>query len=166
LWVTDAAGNWVAHITPDGQVLTVVPFPAVNGEQAVPTGVAVGPDGNAYVALFRCQQPTQGKGGVARVKPDGTYDIAVSGLSNPIDVAFDSHGNLYVLEFAVDCAPETGALLRVGPDGSSTVVIDGLTYPTSVAFDTAGDAYISEIAAVSGGSAGTGTLLRFDGVGS
>jgi hypothetical protein len=102
---------------------------------------------------------------VARVKPDGTYDIVASGLSNPIDVAFDAQGNLFVLEFAVDYAPATGRLVRVDADGAPTVVIDGLTYPTSVAFDPEGNAYITEIAAVSGGAAGTGKLLRFDAIG-
>jgi hypothetical protein len=41
-------------------VQTVVAFPAIEGEQAVPTGLAIGPDNNAYVALFRCQTPTTG----------------------------------------------------------------------------------------------------------
>jgi hypothetical protein len=34
-----------------------------------------------------------------------------------------------------------------------------------VAFDPEGNAYITEIAAVSGGEAGTGKLLRFDAIG-
>lgn len=171
LWITDAAGNWVAQLVPskavgDPWVVSVVTtFPDVSGEDAVPTGIAVGPDGNAYVALFRCQEPTRGKGGIARVEQDGTYEIVVSGLSNPIDVAFDPSGQMYVLEFAVDYAPRSGRLIRIGDDGDQTTVLDGLMYPTGVAFDPEGNAYITEMAAVSGGAAGTGKLLRFNSVG-
>ncbi len=139
LWVGDAAGNRVAHLAADGTILTVVAFPQVNGEQAVPTGLAVGPDGNAYVALFRCQVPTKGKGGVARVEPNGTYEIAAAGLSNLIDVAFNAEGRLHVSEFAVDYAPRSGRVLRVTGDGTITPGVEGLNNLTSFAIDGAGE---------------------------
>lgn len=162
VWITDAAGNWVAQLVPtdeddeDGQPLdvsTITVFPEVDGEDAVPTGVAVGPDGNAYVALFRCQQPTAGKGGVARINPNGSYEIVVEGLSNPIDVAFDATGRMYMLEFAVDYAPATGRLLAIQDDGSLATVLEHLTFPTSLAISEQGDVYVTEIASPAGGSA-------------
>lgn len=162
LWVSDAAGNWVAHLAADGSVMVSVAFPPVNGEQAVPIGIAVGPDGHAYVTLFRCQVPTAGKGGVARVKPDGTYEIAVSGLSNPIDVTFDAAGTLYVLEYAVDYTPRSGRVLRVADGGATEVVVDDLNNPTSIALDSAGRIYVTEMASSAGGEPGTGRLIRFD----
>uniref|UniRef100_A0A831X930 ScyD/ScyE family protein n=1 Tax=Thermorudis peleae TaxID=1382356 RepID=A0A831X930_9BACT len=55
VWVSDAGGNWVARLTEDGAVAAYATFPQVNGEDAVPTGIAIGPDGSAYVTLFRCQ---------------------------------------------------------------------------------------------------------------
>lgn len=162
LWVSDAAGNWVAHLAGDGSAIASVAFPQVNGEQAVPTGIAVGPDGRAYVTLFRCQVPTAGKGGVARVKPDGTYEIAVSGLSNPIDVAFDAAGTLYVLEYAVDYTPRSGRVLRIAHNDRTEIVIDGLNNPTSMVIDSAGRIYVTEMATPAGGEPGRGRLTRFE----
>ena len=161
VWVSDAGGNWVARLTEDGAVAAYATFPQVNGEDAVPTGIAIGPDGSAYVTLFRCQEPTRGKGGIVRVTPDGTARVVVSGLSNPIAVAFDSAGTMYVLEFAIDYKPRTGTLIRIGNDGRQDVILSGLMYPTSLAIDRSGVAYITGIARVTGGSAGTGALMRF-----
>lgn len=160
LWVSDAAGNWVAHVSENGEVLSVVAFPEVDQEEAVPTGITIGPDGLAYVALFHCRTPTENKGGVARINPDGTFDIVVSGLSNPIDVAFDSAGRLHVLEFAVDFAPNTGRLTRVTEQGDIITELADLRFPTSFAIDGQGVAYITAINAPNGGAVGTGTLVE------
>lgn len=161
LWVSDAGGNWVARLTADGAVQTVVAFPTVGGEQAVPTGLAVGPDGSAYVALFRCQTPTTGKGGVARVLANGQYEIVASGFNNPVDVAFDTRGRMYVLEFAAEYAPQSGRVLRIGAAGEHIAVISNLNFPTSMAFDGKDGLYISTIATPGGGDSGTGQLLHF-----
>lgn len=168
MWITDAAGNWAAYLVPSHatgalmDVAAVAVFPAVDGEDAVPTGITVGTDGNAYVALFRCRQPTTGKGGIARIHPDGSFEIVVEGLSNPIDVGFDALGRMYVLEFATDYAPRTGRLLMVRGDGRVETILDGLTFPTSLAIDDRGTVYITTIASPAGGVAGSGTLLIFD----
>lgn len=162
LWLSDAGGNWVARLADDGQVRAVVAFPMVDGQEAVPTGLAIGPDGELYVALFRCLVPTAGKGGVARVKADGSWEIVAAGFSNPIDVAFDAAGALHVLEFATDYAPDSGRLVRVGAGGQADVLLDGLNYPTSLAIAASGTVYLTQMAAVSGGGPGTGKLVRFD----
>ena len=162
VWVSDAGGNWVAHLASDGSVDRVVAFPAVDGEDAVPTGLAVGPDGNTYVALFRCIQPTEAKGGVARVRPDGAAELVASGLTSPIDVAFGPDGALHVLEFARDYAPSTGRVLRLAANGTTDVLADGLNYPTSFAIDGSGRAYITEMAGVAGGGPGTGRVVGVD----
>lgn len=160
IWVTDAAGNWAARLAPDGSVRASVLFPGVDGEDAVPTGIAAGPAGEAYVALFRCQVPTGGKGGVARVSPDGDFELVVTGLSNPIDVALDGKGALYVLEFAVDYAPETGSVHRVEPDGSLTLLQAGLSYPTAVVADGQGGLLVTELGRTMDGPPGEGRIVR------
>jgi sugar lactone lactonase YvrE len=161
IWVSDSAGNWVARITADGSVKTVLAFPQVDSEDAVPTGIAIGPDGHAYVTLFRCQQPIAGRGGVARVASDGSFEIVASGLSNPIDVAFDNEGRMYVVEFAVDYTPGTGRVLRFNDSDAPEILIDGLTFPTSIAIAPDGSVYVTEIVSPAGGEVGSGRLLRF-----
>lgn len=159
MWVGDAAGNWIAHLTADGALETVVSFPQVDGEDPVPTGIAIGPDGAAYVALFRCRSPTAGKGGIMRVMRDGTYDLVATELSAPIDVAFDGQGAMLILEFAVDYAPESGRVVRVSKDGSREVMLYGLSFPTGLAVDAAGGIYITEMVSPSGQGVGSGRLL-------
>lgn len=162
IWVSDAAGNWVAHLTSNGSVISVTPFPTVDGEQAVPTGIAVGPDGRTYVTLLRCQKPTGAKGGVARINDDGTFDIVASGFSMPIDVAFDPSGVMYVLEFANDYAPSSGKLTRITSDKVAQVVLSQLNYPTSVAIDGRGRIYVVGMSNPAGGEVGSGYLNRYD----
>lgn len=122
--------------------------------------MAVDTDGHAYVALFRCQVPTQQKGGVVRIAPGGEYEIVAAGLSNPIAVRIVRH-ELYVLEFAVDYQPSTGRLLRMTTNVPE-VILDKLNYPTAFAIAHDGAIYVTEMVAPGGGDAQSGRLLRFD----
>jgi|GEM_PF-2511148 len=167
IWLSDAAGNWVARVTPSQtsgayEVSSITAFPAIDDREAVPTGITVGPDGSAYVALFNCKQPGLGQGGIARVSADGNYDIVVTGLTSPIDVAFDPSGRLYILEFANDNAPQSGKLSVVELGGSVHMLVDQLNYPTSMSIDLEGRIYVAEMATPSGGSSGSGRLLMID----
>ena len=124
--------------------------------------MAIGPDGDLYVALFRCRAPAIGKGAIARVRSDGSFSLVATALTGPIDVAFGPEGELYILEFASDYAPDTGRLLRMGSGATPDVLLDSLNYPTSLAVDGAGRVYLTQMSAVAGGSPGTGRLVRFD----
>lgn len=161
IWTADSSGNWVVRLSPDGVVLATGVFPRIAGASAIPVGLALGPDRNVYVTLFRCAEPTLGKGGIARVQADGSHDILVAGLNNPIAVAFDGMGVMYVLEFGVDYRRGTGRLLRFDKD-TRQVLLDGLEFPTSLAVDPSGSLYITTIASPAGDRPGTGRLLRFD----
>jgi hypothetical protein len=44
----------------------------------------------------------KGQGSVLRLRDDGSFDVAADDLTAPIDLAFDSSGRLYVLEFIGD----------------------------------------------------------------
>jgi plastocyanin len=80
---------------------------------------------------------------VDRVSPQGEWESGyVKTLQNPLGVAFDSKGTLYVLQFAslfsparLKYLPYGGKLLRVNPDRSLTPVVTDLTYPTFMKFD-------------------------------
>ena len=97
-----------------------------SGQQAVPAGLAVSPDGGVLVALFSgvakaegeaCRfvpeamcdgrylplVPTDAK--VVRVDPEtGAVADEVTGLTAAVDVAVDGEGNVFVVEMAADHA--------------------------------------------------------------
>lgn len=97
-----------------------------SGQQAVPAGLAVSPDGGVLVALFSgvakaegeaCRfvpeamcdgrylplVPTDAK--VVRVDPEtGAVTDEVTGLTAAVDVAVDGEGNVFVVEMAADHA--------------------------------------------------------------
>jgi hypothetical protein len=145
--VTDAAGNSLLRVSPTGRIKTLAVFPnrdvEFEGDQvtmdSVPTSVVVGPDGAYYVSELTGFPFPVGEARVYRVVPGEDPEIYATGFTNVIDIAFDSSGNLWVVEIAhnsLAAAAPFGALLRVGPGGGGTptvVLQEGLSFPTSVA---------------------------------
>ena len=129
--VADAAGNDVLRVTPAGDVTTVArftretistdhipdfPVPTIDAE-AVPTAIAIGRDGWAYVGQLMGFPFRPGSSHIWRVDPnaDGAVctadapnaDCAVwkSGFTSIQDIAINpANGKLYVLELAEDGA--------------------------------------------------------------
>lgn len=161
IWITDAGGNWIAHLARDGSVISSAAFPQVDGQDAVPTGITTDRDGNAYVALFRCQTPTEGRGGIAKITRDGKLETIFDELSNPIDITFGSDGSAYVLEFSVDYAPMSGRVTRINPNGTRDVIMNGLNNPTSLAI-IGSQIYVSQMSSPAGGTLGTGGVVVSD----
>jgi glucose/arabinose dehydrogenase len=128
--------------------------------QAVPTNVVVGPDGALYVSQLTGFPFIPGAARIYRVVPGSAPEIYADGLTNVTDLAFDHHGNLYVVEYAANglaSGDPTGALIKIRPDGSrETVLSAGLVNPYGVAIGRGGDIYVSN----HGGSAGLGEVLR------
>lgn len=154
--VTDAAGNSLLRVSRTGRIKTLAVFPNrdvdFEGEQvsmdSVPTSVVLGPDGAYYVSELTGFPFPVGEARVYRVVPGEDPEIYATGLTNVIDIAFDSSGNLWVLEIAHNSlAAEApfGALLRVGPGGGTpTVVLEvGLSFPTSVAITEDGSLLVT-----------------------
>ena len=50
------------------------------------------PSGNVYVSSY-------GGGTVSLIKPDGTVQLLMSGLTNPFSMAFGADGSLYVASY-------------------------------------------------------------------
>lgn len=160
LFVSDGASGRVLRVTLDG---TIQEFAAVPGRPPL-TGLAFGPDGRLYVAVFSVLPHTPGSGAIWVAEPGGAIAPAVEGLTMPIDVAFDPAGTLYVLEFSDGRSPKEpyaagrGRLLRIEAGGEHTVVLDGLNFPTAMLFARSGDLLISASGAFSG--AGAGSVVR------
>jgi hypothetical protein len=127
--LVDAAGNDLLRVSPDGTAVTVARWPlepAVGTDmtgipdlpptlpaEAVPTTVAIGPDGWAYVGQLIGFPGKPGSAHIWRVNPfaeDAVCSVEVSdpdcsvwksGFTSIFDIAFNPHnGTLYVYEIA------------------------------------------------------------------
>jgi hypothetical protein len=179
--IADAAGNDVLRVTPEGAAVTVarwpnevVPshipgLPAQLPAEAVPTTVAIGPDGWAYVGQLIGFPGTPGTAHIWRLNPfaeDAVCDVNQpnadcrvwkSGFTSIFDIAFNLHnGTLYVYEIAEDgwLAFEEGfapggefppAVLLEVKGGNTTELLRGqLSQPGGVAVANSGAVYVTD----------------------
>lgn len=182
---TDAGGNSLVQIAANGAVTTLAVFPERLGAfnpgfppppafppagtllpmDAVPTTVAIGPDGAYYVGQLTGFPFPIGGANVYRVPAGGgTPEVFEGGFTSIIDIAFGPDGSLYVLEIAENSVLAgfvfgnwEGALIRVAPDGTRTEIADGqLTAPGGIAVGKDGALYVTNNSIF----AGTGEVLR------
>ena len=161
--VVDAAANTVLRVAPDGEISTLAVLPARLVEasdgtmitiESVPTSVAQGPDGAFYVGELGGDFAPVGSARIHRIAPGEAPQVYAEGFTNVIDIAFDRHGRLLVLEIvknSLESGDQTGALIRLNPDGSrETLLSDGLQMPTGVAVGADGALYLSNCGTCSG----------------
>lgn len=173
---TDAGGNTLNQVAKDGistlavfpNRLAALPPPAPPGTmvpiQAVPTSVALGPDGDFYVGQLTGGPFMVGFANVYRVPADGGPPVAAyTGFTNIIDVAFGPDGSLYVLEIAQNAIPNFGAggrIVRIAPGGARTTILAGppLIAPGGIVVDGVGTIYVTNNS-ISGTA---GSVLRIE----
>lgn len=135
--VTDAGGNTLLRVSDQGAMATLAVFPSrAHGRttDAVPTAVALGPDGAYYVGELTGAPFDVGAARVYRVVPGKTPEVFLEGFTAIIDLTFGPDCSLYVLQHATGAGLSgPGALLRIAPDGTrTTLASEGLIKPTSV----------------------------------
>ncbi len=174
--VADAAGNDLLWVSQNGAVKVLAVFPTRTERftaaarkamgapasmrsitvQAVPSSVAVGPDGALYVGELTGAPFTPGTARIWRIEPGHKMSLYATGFTNISDLAFDGK-NLLVLE--IDARgllhPKSpGALIRLAPNGARKVLAaTGLVDPTGVAV-ASGSIYISNNGLFPGSGAG------------
>jgi hypothetical protein len=186
--VTDAAGNELDLVGPGGQIQTVAKFPnAVVSTshlppgvlppfvtelpaEAVPTSVAVGPDGWWYVGELKGFPFTPGASRVWRISPSarnvvcdptatsGPCTIYADGLTSITGLDFGPDGSLYVVEIVKDGVFNlfsggdiTGALIRIKGGVRTELVAGQLHAPGDVAVARNGTIYVTNLSISPGG---------------
>lgn len=193
--VADAAGNTLLSTDMVGEVDWVAVFePPVdeNGEwrffrpaendpdidcyvQPVPTSVDVGPDGAYYVGELTGAPAVPGWSRVWRIEsgamnavcPSDVCEVALSGLTSVIDVAFGPDGLLYVVEMdragwlsLIVGGSLGGAIKRCDVDtGDCEVVAESELPLMAVAFDPEGRLWVAENEGI---GPGVGTVRTVD----
>jgi glucose/arabinose dehydrogenase len=178
--VADAAGNTILRARPDGSVSLIAALDnlrTLSGDtgpalpvwetapgrtEAVPTGIAVGPDGNYYVSLLAgFMHPTFAR--ILKISPTGAVRTVADGLTGLTSVAVSTDGTVYATELP------TGDLVRVRPDPNKPgsflapeILYRGqLVSPTGVAIGPDGMIYISDAGILPGGLPGLhGRIVR------
>jgi sugar lactone lactonase YvrE len=165
--VADAGANALVQVRQNGTISALATFPnrmvdappflglppgAQIPMDAVPTSVAVGPDGDYYVGQLTGFPFPVGGANVYRVPEDGgAPEVFAGGFTHIVDLAFGPDGSLYVLEIAkngllaaFNSNDWTGALIRVAPDGTRTELVPGvLTAPGGIAIGRDGALYVT-----------------------
>jgi hypothetical protein len=96
--VADSGGNSMLRVGENGKISTLAVFQP-HADDAVPTSVAVGPDGAYYVGELSGFPIAAGEANIYRVcRSGGSPETCVTGFTAIIDITFDERGNLYVLE--------------------------------------------------------------------
>jgi hypothetical protein len=117
-YATDSGGNDLLKIH-KGKVSLVKKFrdePVTGGKaQAVPTDVAVGPDGALYVCELTGFPFEKGAAKIYRIKPGHKPTVYANHLTNVTSIAFGKDGKLYAVQIANDGLQSgpTGSLWRV-----------------------------------------------------
>jgi hypothetical protein len=145
--VADAGANALLSVVPSGLVNTVAVFPSrpARTTDAVPTTVAVGPDGAYYVGELSGVPFATGAANVYRVVPLQAPQVFRSGFTTVTDIDFGPDGSLYVIEHST--GPQSqffalpGDLVRITPAGQRTVLVSNLNRPTSVLVTSNGTVY-------------------------
>jgi hypothetical protein len=132
---------------------------------AVPTSVALGPDGNYYVGQLTGFPFPVGAANIYRVPAGGgAPTVVASGFTHIVDLTFGPDDSLYVVEIAKNGLLAafngddwTGALIRIAPDGTRTELVPGaLTAPGGVAVGRDGALYVTNNSIFSS----TGEVIR------
>jgi sugar lactone lactonase YvrE len=170
VYVADTGNYTVRKITPAGVVTTLAGTPGLynaDGDGGLfdsPTGLAVDPQGNVYVA-------DTGNNAVYKITPTGAatvlagdaHEEGAGGYSDgigtaaqfkaPYGVALDGAGNLYVADAGNDVIRKitpAGVVTTVAGVAGETGSSDGagssarFTDPAAVAIDSAGDIYVND----------------------
>jgi sugar lactone lactonase YvrE len=86
----------------------------------------------------------RGCGEIYKFTWDGGQSIFALGLIDPLDVAFDSAGNLYVVDYDRSGLLGDAVVYKITPNGARTTFTSGLSYPAYLAVDKNGNVLVAD----------------------
>ena len=77
---------------------------------------------------------------------DGGQSIFASGLYKPSDLAFDSAGNLFFVDYEIvgDGVGGEAAIYKITPNGTLTIFASRLSYPSDLVVEKAGNLFVAD----------------------
>jgi sugar lactone lactonase YvrE len=99
---------------------------------------------NLFVSVSGASWGNPGRGSIYKFAPNGERTTFAVGLNNPMGLAFDEAGNLFV--------SDSEAIYKFTPDGVRTTFVSPL-FPVGLAFDRAGNLFVADGA--------SGSILKF-----
>jgi sugar lactone lactonase YvrE len=84
-----------------------------------------------------------GGGEIFKFTWDGRQSIFASGLYKPGDVAFDSAGNLFFVDYEILDNVGAAAIYKITPNGTLTIFASRVSYPSYLAVDRAGNVFVA-----------------------
>lgn len=136
----------LVRIRRNGHIERIADISASQGH-IVPASLAYH-DGHFYVGNLGLFPIVDGSARILKVSMNGRVEVAATGLTTVLGLAFDRRGRLYALENTVGepfPTPGAGRIVRVGRHGQLTTVASGLTLPTAMTFGPGGDLFVSVV---------------------
>ena len=87
-----------------------------------------------------------GGGEIFKFTWDGSQSIFASGLYEPWDLAVDSAGNVFVVDYMILGGDMVGnaAIFKITPNGTLTIFASRLSYDSSLTIDKAGNLFVAD----------------------
>ena len=87
-----------------------------------------------------------GYGAIFKFAWDGGHSVFASGLYNPRELAVDSAGNLFLMDYVIFEGGSGGdaAVFKITPNGTTTIFAFGLNYSSNLTVDTAGNLFVAD----------------------
>ncbi len=147
----------------NGSINRVVDISASQGH-IVPTTVAFR-EGNFIVGNLHPFPVVPGSSSLYKISLSGQVQVAMTGFTTVLGVAFDEIGRLYVLENSTVAGmgptPGTGAIIRIDLSGNRETLVSNLSLPTALTFGPDHKLYVSN-KGFGPDSGGGGEILQVD----
>ncbi|MEO6897805.1 MAG: ScyD/ScyE family protein [Caldimonas sp.] len=134
------------RIKKNGHIERVADISASQGH-IVPASLAYH-DGHFYVGNLGLFPIVDGSAKILKISMNGRIEVAATGLTTVLGLAFDRRGRLYALENTVGQpfpTPGAGRIVRVMRNGTLLTVVTGLVLPTAMTFGPGGDLFVSTV---------------------